>query len=384
MNRFRLLRTAFPAALCLLALLAAGDAAAIDVCGNGICATNAFPPENATNCPEDCGGGPPPPPTCTPDTCLDCQRPWSGDKELDGIPDPLEFDLAHEFFPSILLQHADLDRDESYLFRGFAIPYTVYPLFTGNNPLCDELYECLEVRYGIAFFRDRGDVPTGAYAHLGDSEMYAAVLRRTSDWSQAQTSVDPWVMIRDFTSAHWGDSWSDSSRVGGYGCTACGDLSSAPSTCTATKGCYFFGSCTGVHSGCTNYRTPQQCTPSAGCTWNGGCFDQGGWRCYDSQPKTDFVTIFAAESKHALYHTDAECDSGGLWNTDECPHNAFDMRQAKTNRLQNVGSWYNHGAFDTKIQHPNGCALYDVWGGAPFGGGTAYKSHFTAGIDWKL
>lgn len=49
------------AALCLM-LVAAPSAWAFDVCGNGICATGARPPETCTSCPEDCGPCPPPPP----------------------------------------------------------------------------------------------------------------------------------------------------------------------------------------------------------------------------------------------------------------------------------------------------------------------------------
>lgn len=56
--------------------LLAGPAAAIDVCGNGICATHAIPPENANNCPDDCGAGPV---DCS-DDCENgsCSRPACG------------------------------------------------------------------------------------------------------------------------------------------------------------------------------------------------------------------------------------------------------------------------------------------------------------------
>jgi len=49
----------FLAAGCLL--LGAREARAIDVCGNGICATTAVPPESCSTCPADCGPCPPPP-----------------------------------------------------------------------------------------------------------------------------------------------------------------------------------------------------------------------------------------------------------------------------------------------------------------------------------
>ena len=32
------------------------EARAIDVCGNGFCATTAVPPETCSSCPADCGG----------------------------------------------------------------------------------------------------------------------------------------------------------------------------------------------------------------------------------------------------------------------------------------------------------------------------------------
>jgi len=43
-------------------LLGAGAARAIDICGNGICATGAVPPESCSSCPADCGPCTPPPP----------------------------------------------------------------------------------------------------------------------------------------------------------------------------------------------------------------------------------------------------------------------------------------------------------------------------------
>lgn len=42
-------------------VLGAGDAHAIDVCGNGFCASGAVPPETCSSCPADCGPCPPPP-----------------------------------------------------------------------------------------------------------------------------------------------------------------------------------------------------------------------------------------------------------------------------------------------------------------------------------
>lgn len=385
MSRSDLFRSAASAALLVLGLLAAADAHAIEICGNGICNPNGFPSENYQTCPADCGGSTPNP--CTTDSCTDCARPLIGaNKDIDNVPDRLEHDLAHKFFPRVLLQHADVDRDESYLFEGFAIPYSVHSVL-GSGPVCNEFFECLEIRYGIAFFEDHGDVG-GAYSHLGDSEMYAAVVRRTTSWIEAQNNPSQWQMIRDFTSAHWGESWSESSKTGAYGfCPAeCSTMYSDPTACNAALGCSFAGSCSGVHGGCLG-QGYAQCQATGGCNWNGGCIKSSRWTCYDALPKTAHVNVFASESKHALYHTDSECDGGGFFGSDDCPKTpstAFDMRLVKSNKLQNVGNFTNHGSFDVKIKHPDRCKLYDVWGGLAFGGGTAYKTHFNAPIDWLL
>ena len=383
MSRPNAFRLSPAAALLTLVVLAAGDAHAIEICGNGICNPNGFPSENYQTCPADCGGNTNP---CQTDSCTTCTRPSVGtDLDLDGVPDRLEFDLAHKFFPRVLLQWAGVDRDESYLFEGFAIPYTLRPLPAVAGGPCDELRECVEIRYGIAFFEDHGDIG-GAYSHLGDSEMVAAVLRRTASWIEAQNNQNDWQMIRDFTSAHWGESLSESSRIGVYGfCPAeCSTMYGDPTACNASTGCSFGGSCTGVHGGCYSQSTYSQCVGTGGCTWNGGCAKASRWTCYDALPKNGHVNVFAAESKHALYHTDSECDGGGILNSDDCPNNSIDMRLVKTNKLQNVGNVSINSAFDTRIKHPNRCNLYNVWGGSAFGEATSYRSNFIAPIDWLL
>ena len=387
MTRFELPRSFAPLALMALGLLAAGEARAFDVCGDGVCNPNAFPPETSQTCPADCGSGPPPPPPpnpCSTDSCGDCARPSVGaDKDFDSIPDRLEHDLAHKFFPRVLLQHAGVDRDESFLFEGFAIPYTLKPI-QGSGASCDSLFECVEIRYGIAFFEDHGDI-WGLYSHLGDGEMYAAVLRRTASWAAAQSSSSSWQMIRDFTSAHWMAGISDSSRTGAYGfCpTECSTMFLDKPACDAGEGCSFGGSCTGVHGGCLG-KGYSECQATGGCNWNGGCLKSSSWTCYDTSPKTAHVDIFAAESKHALYHTDSECDGGGVWNSDDCPNNAFDMRSVKGGRLQNIGNSNNHGSFDVRIKHPDRCKLYDVWSNVDFGEDFPYRQYLTGSIDWLL
>ena len=132
------------------------------------------------------------------DVCTNCARPpLAEDRDADGIPDRLEYDLAHHFFPAIQLQWPYEDRDESYLVRGKAMPYTVEPL--APTGVCDDKFECLEIRYGIAYFNDHGDDVFGG-GHPGDSEFYAALVRRTASWSVAQHDVAHWTMIRIYGS----------------------------------------------------------------------------------------------------------------------------------------------------------------------------------------
>src|SRR5262245_21437020 len=88
--------------------------------------------------------------TCT-EACVNgaCDRPASGvDKDYDGVPDQLESDLAHRFFPNIWLQTFS-DLETSYLYHHKPLPYMVTPYRGGAS--CDAAYECLEIRYGIAY-----------------------------------------------------------------------------------------------------------------------------------------------------------------------------------------------------------------------------------------
>lgn len=95
-------------------------------------------------------------------------------------------------------------------------------------------------------------------------------------------------------------------------------------------------------------------------------------------------TLYCAESKHALYHSDDECDGGGVSGSDDCPNNEYNLRDWKEGLLENVGNWDSHAAFDTTILGPSHCGHYDVWGGAPFGEASSYLQHFTATLNWAL
>jgi hypothetical protein len=368
-----------------------------------------------------CGTPPPlPPPACTLDPCEgNACGTFPTDADCDGVPEPLEYDLAHRFFPAVLLQHAVPDINESYLKLGWATPYTVQPLLPLRHR-CDEPYECLELRYAIAFRNDCGDflpfestshcdASTGFpnYGHPGDSEFYVALVQRTAPWSQAQLSAASWVLVRDFTSAHWQDR-GDSSRLGAYGdtpasCVGWGQTQCLqyPTQCRwAPEGCGGFPT-DPYASGCQYYGSPAVCESFQGCYWYGGCTQRAPIRRYATTPLSGAATLYASEGKHALYHTDSECDSGSVAipftdPTDNCPISQYtsanNLRTYKGQLLQNVG-WISDGsdgqasnclARDTRFQHPNGCNSYEAFGGLAFAGASGYRSKFYYRFDWML
>ncbi|HEX2642925.1 MAG TPA: hypothetical protein VHU81_08020 [Thermoanaerobaculia bacterium] len=339
-------------------------------------------------CTEGCNA-----PACQTDTCTSCDRAAAGtDADGDQVPDALEYDLAHRFFPTVKLQGYDYDLSVAYLFRGLATPYTVQPLSGG---ICDQDKECLEIRYGLAYSYDFGDNNPVVHwfidhGHSGDSEFYAVLLQRTAPWSTASTDSGSWQLIRDFTAAHWGTT-TDSSRMVSYGycppqCNSLGE-----SSCMARSQCRWFqGLCAGISSdpgtSCGQFWEAEPCQ-FAGCQWfPPSCGNNGEVHCYSSSPLTTNNVLYASERKHGTYHSDSECDSGA-WSADECPSNAYDLRSYKDGKLQNIGSPANHAAFDTTLQAPDLCGLNQVWDAGSFGGSTAYKKHFnpaTSPMNWNL
>jgi len=331
-------------------------------------------------------------PPCAVDKCLNdsCRKPAAGvDGDADGVPNRLEYELAYRFFPNIWLQTIDHDLVQTYTNDSHPMPYRVHAITSPT--VCAEAYKCLEIRYGTAYFRDTGD-PTLGGGHLGDSEFYAAVVMRTSPWSQASTSAADWQLVRDFTAAHWTE-LTDSSVLGEYGYCPPSCSYSSQSSCQANPRCsWFAGFCLGTHDAwngpCSPYFEREQCQFAGGdCFWlSEKCYGHGV--CYLASPATGNRTLYAAEGKHALYHTDAECDSGNwiplLGAIDECPYNAYNWRGYVNGRLQNVGEGAVAEPFDHWIQHPDRCQLYDIWGTASFGESSRYKEKFQTPFGWDL
>ena len=330
---------------------------------------------------------------CQSDTCGTCTRPAMPlDQDLDGVPDTLEHDLAHNWFPAIMLQGFEDDLEESYFYQGLAMPYVVQPL--APRSICDEPYECLEVRYVLAYQEDTGDTIFGIFGHAGDSEFYGALLQRTTSWDQAKNNPAAWQMIRDFTAAHWGTS-GDTSRYAAYG--SCGPYCQGYDNWE--EGCRAQGSYCSWFGGFCSGGSDDNFQP---CSWNsdeGSCFFAGGscnWIdsrcsyrtslpvCETTSPATSFRTLYAAEGKHGTYHSKFECDEGGFADADACPFNRYNLRSYKGQLLQNVGSLATRFSFDETVQHPNFCTLYYSWSGIKFAESTDFKHHFTYNFSWVL
>jgi len=139
------------------------------------------------------------------DICTNCNPPGRNeDRDRDGIPDLLEYNLAHKFFPNVMIYGDKYDLQQAYLKNGYSTPFIVKKIGGGQCGNANNK-KCLEIRLGITFIMDAGDDAAGGYgSHIGDSEMYTTILRRKGSWADAKNNANQWQIIRDFTSAHWG------------------------------------------------------------------------------------------------------------------------------------------------------------------------------------
>lgn len=289
---------------------------------NGTCYSNAWPSGNTLN------------------DLVTVYRVSDGD--LDGIPDKLETDLAQQFFPVLNLHCgtyeglANGDRRQLYglTVSGYPdsskgrIPFVAHPYNPGNGYDCAEAYQCIEIRYGIAWNWDLGDDIFGE-SHSGDSEIYSIlVARKDTDgsdwgttWAVAQNDVSQWRLIKEFMSAHWG--------------------SRAESSSFRTHG---------------NFGT------------------------------TSYQQVWSAEGKHAMYPTQSACNSGGFSGADDCGDNRCDIVTEVFQKVQNVGEQYTWldpylvAPASSRDVSPSG--TYNVWSGNPFGSATSYRSNLTQSLNW--
>ncbi len=263
------------------------------------------------------------------------------DGDGDGVPDSLELSLAQHFFP-ILNLHCGTYEGMAYADRrqlyglpvsGYTnssngrIPFVVHPYNPGNGN-CAEAYQCLEIRYGIAWNWDLGDDTFGG-SHRGDSETYALlVARRDTDgfdwgvsWSVAQNDVTQWRLMKEFMSAHWG-----------------------------------------------------------------GTGDSSSYRSHGNLGTTSYQRVWCSEGKHGMYPTQSACNNGGYADADDCSDNRCDIVTEVFQKVQNAGepsAWLNPYIVypaSSKSLAPSGS--YNVWSGSSFGSSTNYRANLTAPLSW--
>jgi hypothetical protein len=273
----------------------------------------------------------------------DCQ-----DLDEDQVPDTLETSLAERFFPELWVRWQVSDRQQFYAFHdaiGGTIPYTVRPyhpntqsldpqVANDNNSYCTHTpFQCLEIRFGLAYIWDCGDNPkngcSGINNHLGDTEFYALLVAReapdqswSTPWEEAKNDPNAWKQVLSETFAHW-------------------------NTITDSSQCHYY-----------------------------------------TTPRTERATLYIAEGKHATYHSVRDCDSGGLFGSDYCVDASSGMNlrdDLDPLELQNIGNPEEHFLFDTKILQPSDLSqkTYDIWSGQGFGSVGSYRAPFTEPFPWE-
>ncbi len=269
-------------------------------------------------------------------------RGEGADGDGDGLPDPFELSLAQWFFPILNLhcgtfeglEQADKRQLYGLTVPGYPdsssgrLPIVVHSYRPGNGN-CPEPFQCIEIRYGIAWNWDLGD-DSGVGEHSGDSEIYSVLLARKdtdgSEWGvgldTALSDVSQWRLIKEFMSAHWGSS-AESSTYRSHG----------------------------------NYGT------------------------------TSYQRVWAAEGKHAMYPTQSACNSGGFFGADDCGDNRCDIVTEVFQKVQNVGESANmplnrYIAYPAPSREMSPSGYYDVWSGSPFGSSTSYQENLTKALSW--
>jgi hypothetical protein len=323
------------------------------------------------------------PPTCSASACAgvgDCDKQcvdggalkscnaWSyeqaADADLDGVPDPLENELARRFFPTLHLATDDFRGsgplgDWGQLYSGgryqgdwqFVVrPVTAYADYTtgilnpdtgqydlrGDAHLCAAT-QCLEIVYAIPYNWDLGG-PFNIGDHRGDAEMYAVLVAR----KDPRISHDG-----EETAPRWDTSW-DSARVDA-----------------------------GAWHGYTEFATAHTCDE----------YDSTNYRFRVFHPNVEGVTeLWVSHAKHANYFSRDSCNNGacsGILLLDHCWDGCddatfslvFNQHYSGAGPLRNAGeeSCHSHPSIDHETAYPGESPIdgsygtYDVWSDAPFG-----------------
>jgi hypothetical protein len=274
----------------------------------------------------------------------------SQDGDGDQIPDSLELALAQRFFPTLNLHCESYDGypkgDRRQLYGhdvpGYSnssngkLPFTARPFYSDLGFQCIEPFQCIEIRFGIAWNWDLGD-NYGGDAHNGDSETYAVLLTRKpfagnsspwgATWAVAQNDAFQWRLVKEFFSAHWTEPLKLGRRV-----------------------------------------------------------DSSSFRSHGISGVVGPQRVWCAEGKHAMYPTQSACNDGGWMWADDCSDNRCDLRADIYLDVQNVGeasaplNSYIPSPSPVRTYPPFG--TYDVWGGLGFGDASPYRGHFLRPLDW--
>ncbi len=268
-------------------------------------------------------------------------RDTAGDGDLDGIPDSLELALAQQFFPILNLHcgtYEGLEFADRRQLYGLAVPgysdssngrlpFVAHPYPPGGRADCAESYQCIEVRYGIAWNWDLGDDVFGG-AHNGDSEVYSVLLARKdtdgadwgTTWDVAKNDVSQWRLIKEFMSAHW----------------------TAPS-------------------------------------------DSSSYRSQGNYGSTLYQKVWASEGKHGMYQSQGACNSGAF-GADDCGDNRCDIVTEVFTKVQNAGEL--NAPLNPYIPYPSYArdvspyGSYNVWSPDTFGSSTSYRQNLTSPLNW--
>ena len=263
------------------------------------------------------------------------------DTDGDGLCDGFEQALVERFFPNLWV--STLNDRVSFYSCIAGDPYAKVPYMVERvwyNPgfsglACLQPDDCLLLKIGLAYDEDFGDDVFGG-GHPGDSEFYYLLLSRVS--------FDRTLVKQN----------------------------SAGETCTA-------------------FRAKQDAT----CWWamvdwtsaHSGELTDSSYHAVLSPfvntiGDSDATVIYAAEGKHANYHTDGGCDSGNIVHIDNCTPIA-NVRDTCNLSFHNIGNSVPLGGdgqgdgYPPDIRYPlRSWQRYDMWSFAEFADSSAYRPKF--------
>ena len=314
--------------------------------------------------------------------CHQYSAQTAGDGDIDGIPDALELALARRFAPTLRMRasafNGEPEGDPGELYSvGTRMggtnanwPFTVRPVTPHKSftrPAGDgieypvnvvdscqlESMQCLEIVYAIPYNWDLGDNVGAIREHRGDSEMYAVVVARRDPHTE--------IILGSGSAPRWNHPWALAKN-------------------DALK-----------WRGVAEFAAAHMCEITDG--------SKNRVRIADPfEPEIAPTRLFSAEGKHANYFSHADCNSGGLANSDDCDENDFDLVYAERfgtsgGPLTNAGEDVCHPftsffpgtrePASTPWLNPLFTPLHYVWSGKKFGDASPFRDKLRPGtVKW--